>query len=84
MKRNASKYATRTVSRELLHDFKPENFAGSKDFEISELAAMLEQHAGDQLLDNDIGHELCLDYALAFLSQVDYRAIARDLLEGKA
>jgi hypothetical protein len=83
MKPKASKYATATVSRELLRDFKPANFAGSKDFKISELAAMLKQHARDQLSDNDFGSDLMLDYAFAFLSQVDYRAIARGLLEGK-
>ena len=85
-----SKYATEIIKRELsgtgprVLDFNPADFAGSKDFKISELAEMLEKYASDQLTDNDFGAEVALEYAQAFLRQVNYRAIARQLLEGRA
>jgi len=83
MRPRHNKYATRTVSRELFRDFKPVDFAGNKTFQLSELAEMLEKHALHQLSDNDFGAEIALDYAIAFLRQVNYCAIARQLLEGE-
>ena len=84
-----SKYSTEIMSRELsgagslVLDFNPADFAGSKDFKISELAEMLENYASDLLTDNDFGAEHAREYAEAFLRQVNYRAIARQLLEGE-
>ena len=87
-----SKYATEIMSRELsgagslVLDFNPADFAGSKDFKISELAEMLENYASDLLTDDDLGGggPFTFDCALYFLMQVNYRAIARQLLEKRA
>ena len=89
-----SKYATEYMGREFsgagmwVLDFNEEILAGKNltDLKISELAEMLENYAFDLLTDNDVGGGglFTLDCADEFLRQVNYRAIARQLLEGRA
>ena len=82
-----SKYATEIMGRNLLIDLNEEILAGKNltDLKISELAEMLENYAFDLLTDNDVGGGglFTLDCADEFLRQVNYRAIARQLLEGE-
>jgi len=82
-----SKYATEIMGRNLLIDLNEEILAGKNltDFKISELAKMLENYASDLLTHNDYGGggPFTMECADEFLRQVNYRAIARQLLEGE-
>ena len=75
------------MSRKLLIDLNEEILAGKNltDFKISELAEMLENYASDLLTHDDLGGggPFTLDCADEFLRQVNYRSIARQLLEGE-
>jgi hypothetical protein len=73
-------YATWRVNLEILDDFEPIEFFATKP-EISELVEFLKDYVDDALTSIDCSG-ITLDFARAFVSEVNWHEIAENGIEG--
>jgi hypothetical protein len=74
-------YATWRVNLEIFDGFDPKDYwSGSDRWEAYELGDFLKGYA-EELIESSSSEGLALDYALAFLSDVDWRQIASRMLD---
>jgi hypothetical protein len=74
-------YATWRVNLEIFDGFDPKNYwSGSDRWEAYDLGDFLKGYA-EELIESSSTEGLALDYALAFLSDVDWRQIASRMLD---
>jgi hypothetical protein len=77
-------YATWRVNLEMIDGMEPDDFGFSRkeEFtltEVFELADALQNHA-EEFIELECGRGLARDYALAFLSDVNWREIAQHMV----
>lgn len=75
-------YATWRVNLELFDGMSPQDIAGSSRVDVYDLADMLKNNV-EEILEQS-GSGLVLDYAMAFLSDVNWHEIAKHMLESYA
>jgi hypothetical protein len=74
-------YATWRVNLEIFDGFDPKNYwSGSDRWEAYDLGDFLKGYA-EELIESSSSEGLARDYALAFLSDVDWRQIASRILD---
>ena len=74
-------YATWRVNLEIFDGFDPKNYwSGSDRWEAYDLGDFLKGYA-EELIESSSSEGLARDYALAFLSDVDWRQIASRMLD---
>jgi hypothetical protein len=74
-------YATWRVNLEIFDGFDPKDYwFGSDRWEAYDLGDFLKGYA-EELIESSSSEGLALDYALAFLSDVDWRQIASRMLD---
>ena len=74
-------YATWRVNLEIFDGFDPKDYwSGSDRWEAYDLGDFLKGYA-EELIESSSTEGLALDYALAFLSDVDWRQIASRMLD---
>ena len=77
-------YATWRVNLEIFDGFDVEYFTGGKTPEPVALAADLREYAENIITEPVSEQNLCRDYALAFLSDVNWHEIAENLIAAYA
>lgn len=82
-------YATWRVNLEMFDDCSPEDMTGSRTRpECADLAAILRESAEEileaQCVSNERAESLVFSYAMAFLDDVNWHEIARDMIEAHA
>jgi hypothetical protein len=73
-------YATWRVNLEIFDGIDPRDDYGLQDLDVYDLAKRLQEHAEELICDYD-NARLAQDYALAFLSDVNWREIAEHMIE---
>lgn len=74
-------YATWRVRLEIFDGFDPQEYWGDAiDWDAYDLGDFLKGHA-EELIEQTSGEGIARDYALAFLSDVNWREIAEHMLE---
>lgn len=76
-------YATWRVNLEVFDGMSPRDIAGDGHDEADELAPTLREYAESFILDSS-EPGLARDYALAFLSEVNWREIAQHMIDAYA
>ena len=77
-------YATWRVNLEIFDGANIEDMFGEKEIGVDDLVDYLQQWA-EEIIENDTGNGgLARDYALAFLSDVNWREIAKHMIDDYA
>jgi hypothetical protein len=74
-------YATWRVNLEIFDGIDPRDDYGLQDLDAYDLARRLQEHAENIITDYKSETNLAQDYALAFLSYVNWREIAEHMIE---
>ena len=78
-----SNYATWRINLEIFDGMSPQDVTGDRRVKVSDLADALKDQA-EQLIESGSSEGLARDYALAFLSDVDWREIAEGMADADA
>jgi hypothetical protein len=73
-------YATWRVNLEMFDGIDPQDDYGLQDLDVYDLAKRLQEHAEELICDYKNETSLAQDYALAFLSDVNWAEIARHMI----
>ena len=76
-------YATWRINLEMFSYQSPEDVTGNMTVEVSDLADALKEQA-EELIEAGSSEGLARDYALAFLSDVNWREIAQGMADAYA
>ena len=77
-------YATWRVNLEIFDAIDPRDDYGLQDLDAYDLAKRLQEHAEELICDYKNEPSLAQDYALAFLSDVNWREIAQHMINDYA
>jgi len=74
-------YATWRVNLEIFDGIDPRDDYGLQNLDVYDLAKRLQEHAEELICDYKNETSLAQDYALAFLSDVNWAEIARHMID---
>jgi len=77
-------YATWRVNLEIFDGIDPRDDYGLQDLDVYDLAKRLQEHAEELICDYKNETSLAQDYALAFLSDVNWQEIAQHMINDYA